>query len=59
MRTSPRVYRSYEEFERDELRTLDRFHVTIDEMLDELFSDELDFEPGSSKRKDADEEEEE
>ncbi len=48
MRTA-RVYRSYEEFEREELRTLDRLHVTIDEMLDELFADELDFEPGAKK----------
>jgi hypothetical protein len=50
MRNAPRVYRSYEEFERDELRTLDKLHVTIDDMLDELFADELDFEPGAGKR---------
>jgi len=46
----PKVYRSFEEFERDELRKLDGLHVSIDEMLDDMFSDELDFEPGSKKR---------
>jgi hypothetical protein len=40
----PKVYRSFEEFERDELRKLDGLHMTIDEMLDDMFRDELDFE---------------
>jgi hypothetical protein len=44
----PRVYRSFEEFERDELRKLDGLHMSIDDMLDEMFSDELDFEPNGS-----------
>ena len=39
----PKVYRSFEEFERDELRKLDGFHTTIDDMLDEMFGQELDF----------------
>jgi hypothetical protein len=47
----PKVYRSFEEFERDELRKLDGFQMSIDEMLDDMFSDELDFEPGSKKSK--------
>ena len=29
----PKVYRSFEEFERDELRKLDGIHLSIDEML--------------------------
>ena len=33
----PKVYRSFEEFERDELRKLDGIHLSIDEMLDEMF----------------------
>lgn len=37
----PKVYRSFEEFERDELRKLDGLHSTIDEMLDEMFGEEL------------------
>jgi hypothetical protein len=45
----PKVYRSFEEFERDELRKLDGIHVSIDEMLDEMFADELDFEPGARR----------
>jgi hypothetical protein len=45
----PKVYRSFEEFERDELRKLDGVHVSIDDMLDEMFNDELDFEPGEKK----------
>jgi len=40
----PKVYRSFEEFERDELRKLDGLHMTIDEMLDDMFRDELNFE---------------
>lgn len=53
---APKVYRSFEEFERDELRKLDGLHVSIDEMLDEMFADELDFEPGAkSNRADDDE----
>jgi hypothetical protein len=53
----PKVYRSFEEFERDELRKLDGLHMSIDEMLDDMFSDELDFEPGSRKSKGDDDDE--
>jgi hypothetical protein len=52
----PKVYRSFEEFERDELRKLDGIHVSIDDMLDEMFADELDFEPGARGRRDEDDE---
>jgi len=52
----PKVYRSFEEFERDELRKLDGLHASIDDMLDDMFSEELDFEPGS-KRKGQDDDE--
>jgi hypothetical protein len=47
----PKVYRSFEEFERDELRKLDGLHLSIDEMLDDMFADELDFEPGNNKKR--------
>ena len=53
----PKVYRSFEEFERDELRKLDGLHMSIDEMLDDMFSDELDFEGGSRKRKEEEDDE--
>ncbi len=52
----PKVYRSFEEFERDELRKLDGLHSTIDEMLDDMFADELDFEAGAKGNKRSDEE---
>ena len=54
----PKVYRSFEEFERDELRKLDGLHVSIDEMLDDMFAEELDFEPGSKKRNQEDDNDE-
>ncbi len=52
----PKVYRSFEEFERDELRKLDTLHMSIDDMLDDMFADELDFEPAGRKGRDDDEE---
>ena len=54
----PKVYRSFEEFERDELRKLDGLSVSIDDMLDEMFADELDFEPGARGKKSEDEDDE-
>ena len=45
----PRVYRSFEEFEREELHRLDS-SGTIDDMLGEMFSDELDFDEDTVKR---------
>jgi hypothetical protein len=56
-----RVYRSFEEFERDELRRLDRLNFSVDDMLDEMFAEELDFDGDSprSKRKAADDQSEE
>ena len=53
---APKVYRSFEEFERDELRKLDGLHVSIDDMLDEMFADELDFEPGGKSNREHDDE---
>jgi hypothetical protein len=47
----PKVYRSFEEFERDELRKLDGLHVSIDEMLDEMFGEELDFDENAKRGK--------
>ena len=52
----PKIYRSFEDFERDELRKLDGLHVSIDDMLDEMFGEELDFEPKARGREDQDEE---
>ena len=50
-----RVYRSYEEFERDELRQLDGLSSYVDDMLDQMFAEEVDGdgdgEPGGSSRR--------
>ncbi len=54
---APKVYRSFEEFERDELRKLDGLHVSIDEMLDEMFADELDFDAESRGKRNQDDDE--
>ncbi len=40
----PRIYKSFAEFERDELRKLDSLHTTVDDMMEERFAEELDFE---------------
>ena len=52
----PKVYRSFEEFERDELRKLDGLHVSIDEMLDEMFADELNFDESKKGTREASDE---
>ena len=46
----PKVYRSFEEFERDELRKLDGIHLSIDEMLDEMFPAESPAATGEQKK---------
>jgi hypothetical protein len=56
-----RIYRTFEEFEREELRRMDAIGTSVDEMLEDLFADELDFDAPSSRRsardEDADDEE--
>jgi hypothetical protein len=56
-----KIYRTFEEFEREELRR-DSYYESVDEALDELFAmGELDFEepaPRSRKVQDEDEDEE-
>ena len=47
----PKVYRSFEEFEREELQKLDRLYLSVNDMLDEMFADELDFEEDEDKPK--------
>ena len=42
----PRIYRSFAEFERDDLRKLDSLSTSVDDMVEERFAEELDF--GSS-----------
>lgn len=46
----PRVYKSFEEFEREELHRLD-MSAAIDDMLDEMFAEELDFDQEGAAKK--------
>jgi hypothetical protein len=39
-----KIYRTFEEFEREELRRLDTAGASVDEMIDTIFGEELDFE---------------
>ena len=44
-----KIYRTFEEFEREELRR--EYHAgSVDEILDQMFAGELDFEPRSGRR---------
>ncbi len=46
----PRVYQSFAEFEKEELCKLDSFAGHVDNMLDEAFAEELDFDEASVRR---------
>jgi hypothetical protein len=52
-----RIYRTFEEFEREELRRADGFSSYVDDMLGAMFAEELDFDLKSSRRNDDDDEE--
>lgn len=45
-----RIYRTFEEFEREEIRRMDAAGASVDELLEDLFTDELDFDPASGRR---------
>lgn len=47
----PRLYSSFAEFERDELRRLDSLHTSVDDLVEERFADDLDFAPAEAPRK--------
>lgn len=57
MSAFPRIYRSFAEFERDELRRLDSLHTTVADLLEERFSeetslfDEIDESPRRGRRR--------
>jgi hypothetical protein len=45
-----RIYRTFEEFEREELRR-DGYFASVDDMIDDMFAGaELDFSDGESRR---------
>jgi hypothetical protein len=47
----PRIYKSFEDFEREELRKLDSLGGSVDDMLDDMFAEELDFDEKAAKGK--------
>ena len=53
-----KIYRTFEEFEREELRRADGISTYVDDMLGEMFAEELDFELKSSRRNADDDEDE-
>jgi hypothetical protein len=53
-----RIYRTFEEFEREELRRADGLSTYMDDMLGDMFAEELDLEFKSSRRSAADDEDE-
>ena len=54
-----RIYRTFEEFEREELRRADGLGTYVDDILGEAFAEELDFDFKSSRRHAADDQDEE
>ena len=46
----PRVYTSFAEFEREELRKLDSLRTSVDDMMEERFTQELDFSEGADSK---------
>ncbi len=47
----PRIYTSFAEFEREELRRLDSLHTSVDDLVEERFAEELDFGNGEAPRR--------
>jgi hypothetical protein len=39
----PRIYTSFAEFEREELRRLESMGASVDDMVEERFAEDLDF----------------
>jgi hypothetical protein len=52
-----KTYRTFEEFEREELRRMDAGSSTVDSLMNDIFSEELDFQ-AATRRSWADESDE-
>jgi hypothetical protein len=52
-----RIYRTFEEFEREELRRADGLSSGMDDMLGQMFAEELDFDFKASRRAAVDDDE--
>ena len=53
-----KIYRTFEEFEREELRRTDSMSASVDAMIDTIFGEELAFEPAQRQRSPWDDDEE-
>jgi hypothetical protein len=47
----PRVYTSFADFEREELRRLDSMHTSVDDLVEERFAEEIELGGGDQPRK--------
>jgi hypothetical protein len=54
-----KTYRTFEEFEREELRRMDGVGNSVDEMIDTIFNEEMDLDFSAGKRRAAVEEDDE
>jgi hypothetical protein len=52
-----RIYRTFEEFEREELHRADGLSSGVDDMLGQMFAEELDFDFKASRRTAVDDDE--
>ena len=46
-----RIYTSFAEFEREELRRLDSLHTSVDDLVEERFAEEIEFGGSDTPRK--------
>jgi hypothetical protein len=46
-----KIYRTFEEFEREELRRVDSVDMQVDAMIAPASGDELDFEPPATRKR--------
>ena len=53
-----KIYRTFEEFEREELRRMDAAGSPVDDIIDTIFNEELDFEPPARRPSPWDDDEE-
>jgi hypothetical protein len=53
-----KIYRTFEEFEREELRRSETMSASVDDMISSIFGQELDFDSVTQRRRSWDDEEE-
>ena len=58
MNRADRTYRSFEEFERDELRRMETLGASVDEMIDAIFGEEASGGRGGRWQDDQDDQDE-